>query len=83
MGTEATDAGTVARVVKRRAAAVGFDPEVVASHSLKRVALTTGTDQGVHPTRLRQLGRHHSYAVLDEHLQFGDPFDGHPLASVL
>jgi hypothetical protein len=40
-------------------------------------------DQGVHPTRLKQLGRHKSYAVLDNYLQFGDPFDSHPLAGVL
>jgi len=40
-------------------------------------------DQGVHPTRLKQLGRHRSYAVLDEYLQLGDPFEGHPLEGVL
>ncbi len=83
VGTQAIDAGTVARVVKRRAAAAGFDRAAVAGHSLKRGALTTGMDQGVHPTRLKQLGRHRSYAVLDEYLQLGDPFEGHPLEGVL
>ena len=52
-------------------------------HSLKRGALTTGMDRGVHPTRLKQLGRHKSYAVLDDYLELGDPFDGHPLSGVL
>ena len=55
----------------------------MAGHSLKRGALTPGMDLGVHPTRLKQLGRYRSYAVLGEYLQFGDPFDGHSLASVL
>jgi len=83
IGTQAIDAGTVARIVKRRAAAAGFDRAMLAGHSLKRGALTTGMDRGVHPTRLKQLGRHKSYAVLDEYLELGDPFDGHPLGGVL
>lgn len=83
VGTEAIDPGTVGRIVKKRAAAAGFDGELFGGHSLKRGALTTGMDQGVHPTRLKQLGRHKSNAVLDEYLQFGDPFEGHPLSNVL
>ena len=81
VGTAAIDAGTVARIVKARAAAAGFDPR--GGHSLKRGALTTGMDRGIHPTRLKQLGRHKSYTVLDEYLELGDPFDGHPLSGVL
>ena len=83
VGTEAIDPGTVGRIIKKRATAAGFDGELFGGHSLKRGALTTGMDQGVHPTRLKQLGRHKSYAVLDDYLQFGDPFEGHPLAGVL
>ena len=83
LGTAAIDAGTVARIVKARAAAAGFDPRALGGHSLKRGALTTGMDRGVHPTRLKQLGRHKSYAVLDEYLELGDPFDSHPLSGVL
>ena len=83
VGTDAIDPGTVGRIVKKRATAAGFDGELFGGHSLKRGALTTGMDQGVHPTRLKQLGRHKSYAVLDEYLQFGDPFEGHPLSNVL
>lgn len=83
VGTDAIDPGTVGRIIKKRAAAAGFDGELFGGHSLKRGALTTGMDQGVHPTRLKQLGRHKSYAVLDEYLQFGDPFEGHPLSGVL
>jgi integrase len=83
VGTAAIDAGTVARIVKARAATAGFDPRALGGHSLKRGALTTGMDRGVHPTRLKQLGRHKSYAVLDEYLELGDPFDSHPLSGVL
>jgi site-specific recombinase XerC len=83
IGTEAIDAGTVARILKVRAAAAGFDPASIAGHSLKRGALTTGMDRGVHPTRLKLLGRHKSYAVLDEYLELGDPFDSHPLRGLL
>jgi integrase len=83
VGTAAIDSGTVARIIKARAAAAGFDRSVVGGHSLKRGALTTGMDRGVHPTRLKQFGRHKSYAVLDEYLELGDPFEGHPLNGVL
>jgi hypothetical protein len=30
-------------------------------------------DSGVHPTRLKQFGRHKSYAVLDEYLELVQP----------
>ena len=83
VGTEALDSGSIARIVKRRAAAAGYDRDMVAGHSLKRGAMTTGMDQGVHPTKLKRLGRHKSYNVLDEYLEAGDPFEGHPLGGVL
>lgn len=83
VGTEALDPRTVARIVQRRAVAAGHGRGDLGGHSLKRGALTTGMDRGVHPTRLKQLGRHRSYAVLDEYLELGDPFEGHPLEGVL
>ena len=83
VGTAAIDPGTVARIVQARAAAAGFDRAALGGHSLKRGALTTGMQRGVHPTRLKQLGRHKSYAVLDEYLELGDPFENHPLGGVL
>lgn len=75
--------GTVARIVQARAAAAGFDRGALGGYGLKRGALTTGMDRGVHPTRLKQLGRHKSYAVPDEYLELGDPFESHPLNGVL
>jgi site-specific recombinase XerC len=83
IGEDAIDAGTIARIVKLRAKAAGFDPAILGGHSLKRGAMTTGMDRGVHPTRLKQLGRHKTYAVLDTYLEFGDPFESHPLADVM
>ncbi|NPD66365.1 site-specific integrase (plasmid) [Lichenicola cladoniae] len=83
LGSRAIDPRTVARIIQMRSEAVGFDPGVLGGHSLKRGALTEGMERGVHPTRLKQHGRHKSYAVLDEYLEMGDPFDGHPLAGVL
>jgi integrase len=83
VGTLAIDAGTVGRIIQTRAARAGFDPSVLGGHSLKRGALSTGMDRNVHPTRLKQLGRHKTYAVLDDYLELGDPFEGHPLNGVL
>jgi hypothetical protein len=83
LGSMAIDAGTVARIIQARAAAGGFDPAALGGHSLKRGALSTGMARGVHPTRLKQLGRHKIYAVLDAYLELGDPFEGHPLTGVL
>lgn len=83
LGSQPIDARTVARIVQARATAAGYPPGALGGHSLKRGALTTGMDQGVHPARLKRLGRHRSYAVLDEYLEHGDAFEGHPLADVL
>ncbi len=83
VGTAAIQPITVARIVQARAAAAEFDGGKLGGHSLKRGALTTGMERGVHPTRLKQLGRHKSYAVLDEYLELGEPFENHPLTGVL
>ena len=83
VGTNPIDGRTVARIVQARAAAAGFDATALGGHSLKRGAMTTGMDLGVHPSRLKRLGRHRSYAVMDEYLEHGDPFEGHPLSGLL
>ena len=82
-GTAALDPGSIARIVRRRAAAAGLDPAAFGGHSLKRGALTTGMEHGAHPTRLKQLARHRSYAALDAYLELGDPFESHPLNGLL
>jgi hypothetical protein len=48
---EAIDGRTFARILKARAAA-GYDAAPLGGHSLKRGAMTTGMDLGVHPAQL-------------------------------
>ncbi len=79
MGSQAITPWAVAAIVKARAAAAGFGPRDFGGHSLKRGALTTGMDRGEHPAKLKRLGRHKSFDVLGEYLEFGDLFEGHPL----
>jgi site-specific recombinase XerC len=83
LGVEALTAQSVALIVQARAVAAGFGQRELGGHSLKRGALTTGMDRGVHPAKLKRLGRHKSYDVLGEYLEFGDLFEGHPLGGVL
>jgi hypothetical protein len=40
-------------------------------------------DRGEHPAKLKRLGRHKSFDVLGEYLEFGDLFEAHPLKDVL
>jgi hypothetical protein len=37
-------------------------------------------DRVIHPTKLKRLGHHISFDVFGEYWEFGDLFDGHPLA---
>lgn len=39
--------------------------------------------QGAHTAQLRRLGRHKSFDVLGECLEFGNLFDGRPLGELL
>lgn len=83
IGRDAITPQTVAQIVQLRAMAAGFGRRDLGGHSLKRGALTTGMDRGVHPAKLKRLGRHKSFDVLGEYLEFGDLFEGHPLSGVL
>jgi integrase len=83
LGTTAITPWAVAAIVKARAAAAGFAGRDFGGHSLKRGALTTGMDRVEHPAKLKRLGRHKSFDVLGEYLEFGDLFEGHPLSGVL
>jgi site-specific recombinase XerC len=83
IGKAALTSRSVADIIQARAVAAGFGRRDLGGHSLKRGALTTGMDRGVHPAKLKRLGRHKSFDVLGEYLEFGDLFDGHPLTGVL
>ena len=83
IGPDALTGRALASIVQARAVAAGFGRRDLAGHSLKRGALTTGMERGAHPAQLKRLGRHKSFDVLGEYLEFGDLFDGHPLGGVL
>ena len=40
-------------------------------------------EAGAHAAQLKRLGRHKSFDVLGEYLEFGNLFDNHPLGAVL
>ena len=83
VGTDAIDPGTVARIIKARGKAAGFDADLLSGHSLKRGAMNTAKDRRVHPTQLKQLGRHANYATLGAYLDEGDLFEDNALNGVL
>jgi integrase len=83
IGKAALTSRSVADIVQARAVAAGFARRDLSGHSLKRGALTTGMERGIHPAKLKRLGRHKSFDVLGEYLEFGDLFEGHPLTGVL
>jgi hypothetical protein len=74
---------SIARIVQGRAAAAGFAGREFGGHSLKRGALSTGMEAGTHAAQLERLGRHKSFDVLGEYLEFGNLFDGYPLRDLL
>ena len=75
----AVDPGTIARIVKARGGAAGFDAKALGGHSLKRGAMNTAKDRRVHPAQLKQLGRHRSYATLAAYIEEGDLFEDNAL----
>jgi len=83
IGSLALTAESVALIVKARAVTVCFGRHELGGHGLKRSALTTGMDRGVHSAKFKSLRRHESFDVLGEYLEFGDLFDGHLLKGVL
>ena len=83
LGTEALTTRSIGRIVQARAASAGFVGREFGGHSLKRGALSAGMELGAHAAQLKRLGRHKSFDVLGEYLEFGNLFDNHPLSSAL
>ena len=83
LGVEPLTTKSIGRIVQARATAAGFKGGEFGAHSLKRGALSTGMQLGAHAAQLKRLGRHKSFDVLGEYLEFGNLFDNHPLGSVL
>jgi len=76
-------AGSVAAIVKARAAECGIDADNLAGHSLRSGALTTGARLGANQWQLRQLSRHRSTQSLDSYVRAVDAFENHPLKGAL
>jgi len=83
IGPDALTPRSIARIVQARAVKAGFGRLEFGGHSLKRGALTSGMQAGAHPTQLKRLGRHKSFDVLGEYLEYGNLFDAHPLKGLL
>ena len=83
IGPDALTPRSIARIVQDRAVKAGFAKHEFAGHSLKRGALTAGMQAGAHPAQLKRLGRHKSFDVLGEYLEYGNLFEGHPLAGLI
>ena len=83
VGIEAITPQTVAQIVQARAMAAGLGRRDLGGHSLKRGVLTTGMDRGVHPAKLKRLGRHKSFDTLGKYLEFRNLFEDYPLQDAL
>ena len=67
IGKAALTSRSIADIVQGAAPSPPVLPgATLAGHSLKRGALTTGMDRGIHPAKLKRLGRHKSFDVLGE-----------------
>jgi integrase len=67
---------SVARVIKKRAAAVGFDPTRFSGHSLRAGLVTSAAAAGVPDWAIRRLTGHRSAAMLYRYVRPSDPFNG-------
>ena len=83
IGSAALTPRSIARIIQVRAVNAGFPAHEFGGHSLKRGALSTGMQAGAHAAQLKRLGRHKSFNVLGEYLEFGNLFEGHPLRDLL
>lgn len=71
----AADPLTIARIVKARGQAAGFDAKSPGGHSFKRGVMNTARDRRMHPEQLKQLSPHCSCATLAAYTEEGDLFE--------
>ena len=67
---------TVVRVLKRRAAAAGLDPERISGHSLRSGLVTSAAQQGKDVLRIQALTGHKTLSILAEYVHLAGLFDG-------
>ena len=67
---------SVARIIKKRAAAVGLDPARFSGHSLRAGLVTSAAAAGVPEWAIRRLTGHKSGGMLHRYVRPVDPFNG-------
>jgi integrase len=72
---------SVARIIKKRAAAVGLDPARFSGHSLRAGLVTSAAAAGVPEWAIKRLTGHRSGAMLHRYVRPVDPFNGAAMTS--
>ncbi len=67
----------IAHLVKRYAAAAGYDSREFSGHSLRSGFLTEGAGQGATIFKLQEVSRHKTVQVLSEYVRDADRFNNH------
>jgi integrase len=76
------DAGSIARIVKRAAAAAGLDPAAYAGHSLRAGFATQAFLNGVSEVSIMRQTRHKSLATLRKYIRDRSLFRDNPAAKL-
>jgi integrase len=75
--------GSIARLLKRRAEAAGYDAAEISGHSLRRGVLTSAARRGANVWKLAELSRHRDVKTLKEYIEAETLFDSHAAADLL
>ncbi|KQM61995.1 hypothetical protein ASE75_14750 [Sphingomonas sp. Leaf17] len=67
----------VARLVKRTAAAAGYDPTTFSAHSLRAGFLTEAASQGATIFKMQEVSRHRTVQILSYYVRAADRFRDH------
>ncbi|HWJ69170.1 MAG TPA: site-specific integrase [Sphingobium sp.] len=73
----------VATIIKKRAAAAGFDPTIFSGHSLRAGLATSAAMAGASTFKIRQQTGHKSDAMLARYVRQGDMFNDNATGAVL
>jgi integrase len=77
IGDRPLDGGSIARLVRRRVAAVGLDATQFGAHSLRSGFLTSAAEAGASLWKMKEVSRHKSTAALERYIQRRTLFDQH------
>lgn len=73
----------IARIIKARFAAAGYDPAVFSAHSLRSGFLSSAAAAGASIWKMREVSRHKSVQVLSDYVQSAELLDDHAGSSFL